>query len=181
PTTVPEAPTTTAPAPAPTPSTTTAPEPVPAVTVIGESVTVGGAPELSRVYGARVQIDAAESRSFSEGIAVVEGLAAAGKLTPIVVIHMGNNGAVPEGGMERIASAIGPDRLTVFVTVRVPRRWEGQVNAAIVQHVQQNPNAVLADWYALSGAEPEVLVDDGVHLTDLGERRYTDLIVSATG
>ena len=180
-TAAPETTTTAAAAPAPPPTTTATPPVVPDVTIIGESVTVGAAPELKRLYGPRIQIDAVESRSFSDGAAVIEALAAAGRLTPTVVVHMGNNGAVPEGGLDRIATAIGPDRRTVFVTVRVPRRWEAQVNDAISRHVAQHDNSVLADWYALSGAEPEVLGDDGVHLTPAGRRRYSELILSVTG
>ncbi len=176
--------TTAAPAPPPTPAPapTTAPPPatVPDVTIVGESVTLGAAPRLHEVYGARVQIDAVEGRSFSDGVEVVEQLAAAGRLTPTVVVHMGNNGAAPAGALDRIGAAVGPDRLLVLVTVRVPRNWMGQVNEQLVAYAGSHPNAVLADWYDLTGKEDGLLTDDGVHLTPQGRIRYTDLLVSVT-
>ena len=33
----------------------------------------------------------------------------------------------------------------------------------------------------MTGTEPGLLADDGVHLTDEGKRRYTDLVLEATG
>jgi peptidoglycan/LPS O-acetylase OafA/YrhL len=177
---------TTAPAP---PPTTAPPAPAPElpasafhpVTVIGESVTLGAAPALQAHWGHTVQIDAVESRQYEEGVAAIETFAAEGRLTPVVVVHLGNNGIAPPGALDRVVAAVGPERRLVLVTVRVPRRWEGQVNEEVLRTVQAHPNVVLADWYAVSASEPDLLIDDGVHLTRRGQEVYRDLIVSVSG
>ena len=175
-TTVPATVPTTTPPPAPAP----APRPVPDITVVGESVTLGAAPELQRRYGERVQIDAVEGRSFADGIALIEHLAAADRLTPLVIIHLGNNGAVPEQGLERIGAAVGPDRLLVLTTVRVARPWEGQVNEELQRFAAACARCAIADWHAVTVVEPGLTTDDGVHLTAAGIHRYTELLVSMT-
>ena len=173
-------PTTAAPAPAPSPEPPPPPpRPVPDVTVVGESVTLGAAPGLQGALGERVQIDAAEGRSFEDGIEVVEMLTLAGRLTPTVIVHLGTNGAAPEGGLERIQTAIGPERHLVVTTVRVDRPWEGQVNDTIRRFAESCANCSIADWNAMASTEPGLTTDDGVHLTRDGIRRYTDLLVAS--
>ena len=162
-------------------TTTTAPRPVPDVTIVGESVTLGAAPALQAAYGPRVQIDAVEGRSYNDGIAVIEHLAAAGRLTPNVIIHLGNNGAVPEGGLDRIAAAVGLQRKLILTTVFVDRRWQGQVNDKVLAFVANCDTCALANWHDLVAREPGLTTDDGVHLTDAGERRYVELMLSITG
>ncbi len=194
PTTVPPAATAPAVAPAPTapaPTTTVAapappPPELPAsafypVTVIGESVTLGAAPALQGHWGHTVQIDAVESRQFDEGVAAIEAFAAEGRLTPVVVVHLGNNGAAPPGALDRVVAAVGPERRLVLVSVRVPRRWEGQVNEEVLRTVAAHPNVVLADWNTVSASEPGLLIEDGVHLTRRGQEVYRDLVVRTAG
>lgn len=179
PTAAPEA---TAPAPAPPPP---AGEPPASafypVTVIGESVTLGAAPALQAHWGHTVQIDAVESRQFEDGVRAIEAFAAEGRLTPVVVAHLGNNGAAPPGSLERVVAAVGPERRLVLVSVRVPRRWEGQVNDEVLRVVAAHPNVLLADWNTVSASEPGLLIDDGVHLTRRGQEVYRDLIVRTAG
>lgn len=166
-------PTTTA-APSGEPSTAPATE---EVTVIGESVTLGAAPELQHHYGERVQIDAVEGRSFEDSVELVEALAEAGRLTPTVIVHIGNNGAAPPGALDRVADAVGEQRRLVLVSVRVPRRWEDQVNGEIHRQVVGSPAVLLADWRQLTHHEDGLLTSDGVHLTRKGRLRYRDLLV----
>ncbi len=189
----PEAPPSSVPAPAPTaPAPTEAAPPPPPppelpvsafypVTVIGESVTLGAAPALQAHWGHTVQIDAIEARQFDEGVAAIEAFAAEGRLTPVVVVHLGNNGVAPPGALDRVVAAVGPERRLVLVSVRVPRRWEGQVNDEILRVVHAHPNVVLADWNLASASEPGLLVEDGVHLTRRGQEVYRDLVVAAAG
>ena len=180
------APTTT---PAPAPAEAAPPPPPPElpvsafypVTVFGESVTLGAAPALQAHWNHTVQIDAVEARQFEDGVAAIEAFAAEGRLTPVVVVHLGNNGVAPPGALDRVVAAVGPERRLVLLTVRVPRRWEGPVNEEVLRVVQAHPNVVLADWYAASASEPGLLVDDGVHLTRRGQEVYRDLVVAAAG
>jgi peptidoglycan/LPS O-acetylase OafA/YrhL len=171
-------PTTATPAPPPPELPTSAFYPV---TVIGESVTLGAAPDIQAHWGHTVQIDAVESRQFDDGVRAIETFAAEGRLTPVVVVHLGNNGVAPPGALDRVVAAVGPDRRLVLVSVRVPRRWEGQVNDEILRTVAAHPNVVLADWNTVSASEPGLLIDDGVHLTARGRAVYRDLVVRTAG
>jgi len=185
--------TTTAPSPTTAPAaaapTTAPPDPTAglpasassAVTVVGESVTLGAARALQQQWGQHVQIDAVEGRQFDDGVKVVEWLASAGRLTPVVILHIGNNGAAPPGSLDRAVAAVGPERRLVLVSVRVPKRWEGQVNAEILRVVDQHPNVLLADWNTASASEPGLLVGDGVHLSSRGQEVYRDLLVRVAG
>jgi len=183
---------TTVPAPGPTVPPTTVPaptDPLPgypaaafnAVTIIGESVTLGAARALQERWGEHVQIDAVEGRQFHDGVAVLEGLAAAGRLTPVVILHLGNNGVAQPEWWDRAVAAVGPERRLVVVSVRVPKRWEAQVNGEVLRIVHQHPNAVLADWNTVSASEPGLLIADGVHPTRRGIEVYRDLLVRTAG
>jgi peptidoglycan/LPS O-acetylase OafA/YrhL len=152
-----------------------------AVTIIGESVTLGAARALQAHWGDHVQIDAVEGRQFHDGVAVLEGLAAAGRLTPVVILHLGNNGVAQPEWWDRAVAAVGPERRLVVVSVRVPKRWEAQVNGEVLRIVGQHPNAVLADWNTASSSEPGLLIGDGVHPTPRGIEVYRDLLVRTAG
>lgn len=170
------------------PTTTTAGPPVteaavayPDITVLGESVTVGATAKLGQVYGRRVLVDAAEGRSFDDGAETIETMAADGTLTPIVIVHLGTNGPIPPGGLDRILAAVGPQRRLILVTVHVPGRWEGEVNEAVRNFVAGCANCAVADWFTMASQEPDLVTTDDVHLTAIGEIRYVDLLVSVTG
>jgi peptidoglycan/LPS O-acetylase OafA/YrhL len=174
-------PTTAAPAPPPPPPTELPASAYYPVTVIGESVTLGAAPAIQALWGHTVQIDAVESRQTEDSVAAIEAFAAEGRLTPVVVVHIGNNGVIPPGALDRVVAAVGPERRLVLVSVRVPRRWEGQVNDEILRAVHTHPNVLLADWNTVSASEPGLLIEDGVHLTRRGQEVYRDLIVGTAG
>lgn len=176
------APATTAPPATVPPTTTSAPAPPPppvgteGITVVGESVTLGAEGAIRGHYGNRLQFDAVEGRQASESIEAIERMAAEQRLTPIVVVHIGNNGVLPPGGLDRVVAAAGPERQLVLVTVRVPRRWEGPVNDEVRRVAAEAPNAALADWHHIANNEPGLLIDDGVHLTAAGQHRYTRML-----
>lgn len=179
--------TTAAPAPAPTttttalPATTTPPTTTPPrgtglVTIIGESVTLGALHQLSGYYGDRLHFDAVKGRRASESIAYLQQLSAEGKLRPTVVLHIGNNGAISADSFNAAYDAVGPDRTLVLVRIRVPKRWEGQVNGEIDRLAGEHDNIIVADWNKIANEEPGLLTDDGVHLSQAGKDRYTQLI-----
>lgn len=172
------APTTTA-APATTiPPTTTPPQGTGLVTIIGESVTLGALNQLSGYYGDRLHLDAVKGRRASESIAFLQQLSAEDRLRPSVVLHIGNNGAISPDAFDAAYNAVGPDRTLVLVRIRVPRRWEGQVNGEIDRLASQHGNVVIADWNKIANEEPGLLTDDGVHLSAAGKDRYTQMLAS---
>ncbi len=169
------APTTTAP-PVTSVSIPPKPESGPELTVIGESVTLGAIGTLDGYFGPRMHLDAVEARRASDSISLVSQLAAKNQLTPTMVLHIGNNGAISPEAFDSLHGVIGPDRLLVLVKIRVPRRWEAQVNGEIDRLAGMHPNVVVADWNAIANSEPGLLLDDGVHLTAAGKDRYARML-----
>ena len=149
------------------------------VTIVGESVTVGASAELRKRFPTAT-INAEIGRSFADGVAIVETLAAQGQLQPTVVLHIGHNGAVPKGALDRIYAAVAGRRL-VLVTVNVPRRWESQVNSSLRSFAEAHEGVLILDWKAIAQQEPGLLLEDRVHMTPAGNRRYADLLFAAIG
>ncbi|MGE3619741.1 MAG: acyltransferase family protein [Acidimicrobiia bacterium] len=165
----------TAPDPAATPPAPVAPPDLP-VTVVGESVTLGAANALQQRFSV-VGIDAEVGRQAHETVDRVVAMAQQGTLQPNVVVHVGNNGPVPEAELERLWAAVAPRRL-VLVTVSVPRRWEDQVNGAVTSFAATHPGVAVVDWKAATAEVPDLLVSDGVHLSTAGIARYVELVAA---
>lgn len=164
-----------------TPIPTTLPDGTPTggpVTIIGESVTLGARAELERRLPVST-VNAEISRDFVSSVDVVELLAAGQLLQPTVLVHIGNNGAIPDGQLGRLLAAVG-DRRLIVTTVSVPRRWEQQVNSKLVNFANTHDNVELLDWQAVVAAEDGLLFD-GVHLTKAGIQRYAAFLVDAIG
>ena len=180
-------------APTPTPVATPVPAPVqpsaaqpPAVALpvhvgsvfaVGDSVTLDIAAALQRdVPGTAV--DGKVGRQFSAGIAIVDALRRAGRLPPIVVVALGTNGTVTSQEFDAMMQAASGASRVVFVTVRVPRSWQDEVNAVLRAGVSRYPNTALADWYALSAGHPAWFAPDGYHLTAPGASALAQLVAS---
>jgi hypothetical protein len=170
-TTVPVTTTTAAPA-APAPTVIVEP-----VTAIGDSVMLGSQNRLRQRFAA-LQFDAVVARQAGATVDLVANLAAQGVLAPTVVVHMGNNGPIPGGELERLLEVIG-DRSLVLVTVSVPQRWESQVNDTLRAFVAAHPEVRLVDWKEATAGQGGLTVSDGVHLTSAGIGMYVDLIAYA--
>jgi peptidoglycan/LPS O-acetylase OafA/YrhL len=170
-------------APAPTTTTTAPPAPAPAppafrpTTAIGDSVLVGAAPVLAHRLGGALSVDAEVGRQLADVVDLVAAKAADGSLGEVVVLHLGTNGPFTGEEIDELMAAAGPDRLVLLVNVLVPRRWEGEVNAALAAAAGRYPNARVVDWRSLATSEAGLIRDDGYHLTPNGAERYADLLV----
>jgi hypothetical protein len=167
------APTTTVPA----PTTTLSPAGI-RVTAIGDSVMLA-AKRLLQAQIPQIAVDAKVSRQFGEAGPQAMRLAAFGALGPVVVVHLGTNGPMSQGQLDRLIASLGPDRRIVLVTAHVPRPWEALTNQRIREAPGRWSNVSVADWNALSAPHPDWFVHDGTHLQRPGEIAYMDLIRSA--
>lgn len=147
-------------------------------TIIGESVTLGARDELKRRLPVSI-VNAEISRDFVDSVDVAEYLSGQGQLAPTVLVHIGNNGVVPDGELDRLLAAVG-DRRLIVTTVSVPRRWEQQVNSSLVNFANKHDTVELLDWQAVVAAEDGLLFDE-VHLTKPGIQRYAAFLVEAFG
>ncbi len=147
---------------------------------IGDSVMLGARNTLKDVIpGTRV--DAAVSRFPGAFIGRLKRYVAADKLAPVVVLHPGTNGNIPEAMMRQMLDILADTPRVVVVNDAMPRTWEAPNNKVIAKVVPDYPNAVLADWHAASADHPEYFVSDGIHLTAKGARAYAQLIKRSAG
>jgi len=148
------------------------------VYAIGDSVMLGARPALSSVIPS-LTVDAKVGRYMSEGRKLVEQLSARNQLPEALIIHLGSNGPANRSDVEEIIKSAGGTKI-VFVTVKVPRRWESTSNSAISEGAADQPNVRVVDWKRLSeGCQGETFYEDGIHLKPTGAACYADLIKKA--
>ena len=150
------------------------------VSAIGDSVMLGARSVLKDVIpGTRV--DAAVSRYPGAFIGKLKRYVAGNRLAPVVVLHPGTNGVLPESMMREMLDILVDSPRVVVVNTNMPRTWREPNNNVMADVVPEYPNAVLADWRAVSVDHPEYFVSDGIHLTEKGAKAYANLIKQAAG
>ncbi|MGQ0595613.1 MAG: acyltransferase family protein, partial [Gammaproteobacteria bacterium] len=146
------------------------------IVAIGDSVMLGAASELRAALGPDAVIDAQVGRQVVTAIKLLRARAAAGRLGDIVLVHLGNNGTFTPEQFDEIMAVLGPERTAIFVTVKVPRRWQRSVNETLQASVERYRHALLIDWNRHSAKLREAFGRDGVHLRPTGRRIYAQLI-----
>ena len=150
------------------------------VSAIGDSVMLGARSVLKDVIpGTRV--DAAVSRYPGAFIGKLKRYVAGNRLAPVVVLHPGTNGVLPESMMREMLDILVDSPRVVVVNTNMPRTWREPNNNVMADVVPEYPNAVLADWRAASLDKPEYFASDGIHLTEKGAKAYANLIKQAAG
>ena len=109
------------------------------------------------------KVDAEVSRQASGVLERVERLSQKGLLAPTVIIHTGTNGVLTEDQLRSMLDILSDRERVVVVNTNVPRPWMRPNNELIASIVPDYPNAVIADWYAVSEDNPEYFVSDGTH------------------
>jgi len=148
------------------------------VTAIGDSVMLSAASQLQQAIPG-IRIDAAVGRQVSTSINILRAHQAAGRLGSVVVVHLGDNGTFTAKQLDEIMQILTGVRRVVFVTVKVPRPWEGPNNTVLADGVKRYPNAVLVDWHTASSNRPEIFWTDGIHLRPEGGQFYAGLVTAA--
>jgi peptidoglycan/LPS O-acetylase OafA/YrhL len=162
----------------PTPPPTTAPPPpaIPsAVLGMGDSVMLGARGALQSAIPGMV-VDAVVSRQFAHAIAALQSYKDQGLLPSTVVVHLGTNGRFGDPEFDTMMATIGPERQVYFLTARMPRSWEADVNAHLQSGVSRHANAHLLDWRAYSGCHADWFARDGFHVTGEGARQYAEFV-----
>ena len=150
------------------------------VSALGDSVMLGARRALqAAIPGAR--IDASVARFPGGFIGPLKRYVRGDRLAPIVVLHPGTNGVLPESMMREMLDLLADSPRVVVVNSNMPRKWRTPNNRVIAKVVADYPNAVLADWFAVSKGRREYFVSDGIHLSPSGARAYADLIRQAAG
>jgi hypothetical protein len=135
------------------------------VTAIGDSVMLDVAPALAADIPGIV-VEAAVSRQWDAGIALVQQLKAEHALGAIVVIDLGTNGPVSSQQFTTMMNAVTGASRVVFVTVHLPLSysWSTSVNEILQEGVARYPQDRLADFNKLADQNPQWFGADGVHM-----------------
>jgi peptidoglycan/LPS O-acetylase OafA/YrhL len=150
------------------------------VTAIGDSVMLGAVGALEADIDG-IEIDAAISRQTSAAIELLRDRRVAGQLGDVVVVHLGNNGALSSDQFDAMMDVLAKVPRVLFLTVKVPRAWENPNDAVLADGVQRYSNTVLVDWRGTSLSRPDYFWDDGIHLRPEGAAAYAALISSNIG
>jgi peptidoglycan/LPS O-acetylase OafA/YrhL len=148
------------------------------VTAVGDSVMLASAAALEAALPG-VYIDAKIDRQTSAGLAVIRGLAAAGRLRHIVVFSLGTNGSVTVRQLRQLQRTAGPGRELVLVSTFGPQAWEHAVNTALAAAARHGKHTELADWHQAIAARPALLWPDGIHPRPAGARLYARIVLAA--
>jgi len=165
--------------PAPTASITSTPAPASksgAVLAIGDSVMEGAKGTLAAAIPG-ITVDAAPSRQFDDAIRILARDESVGAPPVTVVVALGTNGRVTSEEIDAFMRAAG-ELEVYFVTVRVPRLWESEVNVTLLAAPKRWPNAHIIDWHDYANAHDDWFVRDGLHLNASGQQGYAGLIAS---
>jgi hypothetical protein len=119
------------------------------------------------------------SRQFTSAIATLQYYRDRGLLPKTVVVHLGTNGRFGDPEFDTMMNTIGANRQVFFLTARVPRSWEGDVNAHLANGVARHPNAHLIDWRAYSTCHNDWFARDQYHVDGTGAAVYADLVRAA--
>jgi hypothetical protein len=142
---------------------------------IGDSVMLGASGELEQAVPG-IEIDAVVGRQATTGIDILRARAAAGQIPEVVIFGLGTNGPMTTRQIGDAMDALAGVQRVVFVNNSMPRSWEAPNNALLADAVRRYANAVLADWYTLTTAQPDLLVSDGIHVRASGARAYAALV-----
>lgn len=150
----------------------------PGTYAVGDSVMVDGQLYLQKMG---ITVDAAVSRQFDTGIAILRQLKSEGQLPHRVVIGLGTNGPMTQSDLDSALAMLQHESRVVLLTVREPRWWQNQVNAVVRAGAKRFKNVRIADWYTASAGHPEWFAGDGIHLGPTGAMAYAHVIANALG
>ena len=142
---------------------------------VGDSVLDMTKIDLKKKYPNAI-IQTKSGRQFHELPNMLKSLSQDRKLTKIVVIALGTNGAIYEKDMKSVLQILqGHD--VYFVNTVMPDPWQDSVNAEI-KKAGANPNIKVIDWYSYSKGKQEYFYKDGTHPKPNAGKRYINLIYS---
>jgi hypothetical protein len=127
---------------------------------------------------AGMAVDAVVSRQFAHAISTLQVYKDQGLLPDTIVVHLGTNGRFGDPEFDTMMATIGPDRQAYFLTARMPRSWEGDVNSHLTSGVARHGNAHLLDWRAYSGCHDDWFARDGFHVTGAGAQSYANFVLA---
>ena len=125
-----------------------------------------------------MSVDAVVSRQFANAIPALAYYRDQGLLPSTVVVHLGTNGRFGDPEFDTMMQTIGDGRQVYFLTSRVPRSWQADVNAHLAAGVARHANAHLIDWGTFSNCHGDWFAKDGFHVNSVGAANYAHLVAA---
>lgn len=152
---------------------------------IMESTTVRyGAAMCSELVpnGWAVDIVAENGQHVEYGVAALDERLDEGWDAAVVMLgsNYGGDQTAYEQQLDEIVSRLAP-RPTVLLTVTEFTESRQDVNESIRRVADRYDNTLVIDWAAETAADPSLLGDDGLHLSEDGKLRITGLIADTMG
>lgn len=148
------------------------------VMAFGDSVMMGAANALG---DQGMLISAHEADQFADVLNELAGIGTSSPPPGVVVIHLGNNGAIDPADLDAAMSSLARIPKVVIVTLYAPRSWTADNNSLIRALPDQYANVTVLDWAELAPQCPgECFATDGIHLSADGATYYAQLIESAS-
>ena len=156
---------------------------LPHVTLIGDSIMQGASPMIEDVLGETIYLDAARKRRMEDVPALVETLARAGHLAPMVVIHLGSNRPFEAPIFDQVMESLLENKVEriIFINVHRPIGWEFYVNKQFTEGLARWPQAELIDWEAMAHGQQGWFINDQTHLSYRGSEAYVAAILEKLG
>ncbi|ACA41312.1 acetyltransferase [Lysinibacillus sphaericus] len=144
------------------------------ILAIGDSVMIDIATSLHKVFP-NITIDGKIGRQVSQAVKLAPNYASFNQTNNAIIIQLGTNGYFTNDQIDTLLAAFANADI-YLVNTRVPRPWEGKVNAALLEKAEEHENITLIDWHAEALNHPEYFAPDGVHLEKKGVEVLTNLI-----
>jgi peptidoglycan/LPS O-acetylase OafA/YrhL len=145
---------------------------------IGDSVMLGSAGVLTeRGYTVNAEI----SRQMIDMVPVMQQLGEAGVFDNVVVIHLGTNGPFEKETLDAFLEPLSSVPNVIMLNVHANRSWSASNNQLLADRDKPGDNIIVIDWNTLATQCPGAcFADDGIHLNELGQEYYADVISDVT-
>ena len=148
------------------------------ITAVGDSVMLAVSVPLQQGFPG-IYVNAVVDRQADQGLSVLQGLAASGRLRPVVIFGLGTNGGVTTQQVQQLMSIVGAKREVILVNTLVPLPYEQGTNNVLADAARTYPNVVLANWNKVISGHVSMLRPDGIHPLQSGAKVYVAMIKTA--
>ena len=147
------------------------------VAFIGDSISLELKPYLRRAIP-NIYVNGRVGRQFYSVFNVVKRINI--NDYNVFVIELGTNGYVKPSDLKRLINILHGKKI-YLCTIELPNKyiWKHEVNNLYFKTSKKYPNVKIIDWYDFSKNHPQFFIRDGVHLTSVGIKEYTKLIVDS--
>jgi hypothetical protein len=133
------------------------------VTAVGDSVMLDYQDPLQTDIPG-VNVNAAVSRQWSDGVQILGELKLSGQLGAEVIVGLGTNGPITDSDFDAMMQVLGGASRVVFVNYHVDRPWQDPNNAVLANGASRYPDVFITDWATLAAQNPQWFGGDGTHL-----------------